>query len=85
VVHAEFEDGAVITSRWDGSDDVLEFESATPAVRVQLDPDRHWLLDRDYRDNASSPPAAVRVPIVKWISPWIMWLQDAMLTYTFPV
>lgn len=85
VVYAQFEDGAVITSRWDGRDDVFEFESATPAARVQLDPDRHWLLDRDYRDNASWSPAKVRLPIVKRIAPWIIWLQDAMLTYTFPV
>lgn len=84
-VLVEFGDHAQVRERWDGTVDAFEFESAAVATRVRLDPDRRSLLDADYANGEYRrvPPADVRV--VKWVSAWILWLQDAMLTSTFPL
>jgi hypothetical protein len=80
-----FSDGQSIETRWDGSRDRLAFESAAPAVAASLDPGRVLLLDRKPLNNALVPPRQTNVPVVKWLARWVMWLQDALLTQTFPV
>lgn len=84
-VRVSFADGKIIAARWDGRRNRLEFESATPAVAAHLDPDRVFLLDRNPLNNARVPPRETNVPVTKWMARWIVWLQDAMLTHTFPV
>ncbi|MBY0493523.1 MAG: hypothetical protein K2Y23_04860 [Cyanobacteria bacterium] len=83
-LRVSFADGKQIETAWQGRDRVA-FESAAPAVAVRLDPDRVWLLDRNPLNNARLEPKTTNVPIVKWAARWITWLQDAMLTRTFPV
>ncbi len=85
LVRVSFSDGQSIDARWDGRRDQLEFESAAPAIGAELDPDRVWLLDRNPLNNARVPPRETNVPVTKWMARWIVWLQDAMLTHTFPV
>ena len=85
LVRVSFSDGKSIDARWDGRRDQLEFESAAPAIGAELDPDRVWLLDRNPLNNARVPPRETNVPVTKWMARWIVWLQDAMLTQTFPV
>jgi hypothetical protein len=85
LVRVSFSDGKSIDARWDGRRDQLEFESAAPAIGAELDPERVWLLDRNPLNNARVPPRETNVPVVKWMARWIVWLQDAMLTHTFPV
>ena len=85
LVRVSFSDGQAIDARWDGRRDQLEFESAAPAIGAELDPHRVWLLDRNLLNNARVPRRDTNVPIVKWMARWIVWLQDAMLTHTFPV
>ena len=84
-VLVEFDDNTRLLERWDGAVDAFEFESAAAATRVRLDPDRHSLLDADFANGeyVRAPRAGVRV--TKWVSAWILWLQDAMLTSTFPL
>lgn len=84
-VLVEFEDHTQVLERWDGTVDAFEFESAAVATRVRLDPDRRSLLDADYAngEHLLAPRTAVRVS--KWVFAWILWLQDAMLTSTFPI
>jgi hypothetical protein len=84
LVRVSFSDGTSIDARWDGRRDQLEFESAAPAIGAELDPDRVWLLDRNPLNNSRVPPRDTNVPIAKWLARWIMWLQDAVLTQTFP-
>jgi hypothetical protein len=85
LLRVTFSDGQSIETRWDGSRDRLAFESAAPAVAARLDPDGVWLLDRNPLNNALVPPVRTNVPVVKWLARWVVWLQDAMLTRTFPV
>jgi hypothetical protein len=85
LVRVSFSDGKSIDARWDGRRDQLEFESAAPAIGAELDPDRVWLLDRNPLNNARVPPRETNVPVAKWMARWIVWLQDAILTRTFPV
>jgi hypothetical protein len=80
-----FDDQQSIDARWDGGRDRFEFESKARAIAVQLDPDRVWQLDRNPFNNARLPPAPTNVPVWKWMARWIIWLQDAVLTQTFPV
>ena len=84
LLRVTFTDGRAVDTRWQGRDRV-EFESTAPAVAVRLDPDRVWLLDRNPFNNARVEPRDTNVPIAKWVARWITWLQDAMLTRTFPV
>ena len=83
-LRVSFADGKRIDAGWQGSERVA-FESAAPAVAVRLDPDRVWLLDQNPLNNARVEPRPTNVPIVKWMARWIIWLQDAVLTQTFPV
>ena len=85
LLRVSFADGRWIETRWDGRRDRVEFESAAPAVEARLDPDRVWLLDHDPLNNARVEPRESNVPLTKWMARWIVWLQDAMLTQTFPV
>ena len=85
LLQVDFEDGTRIASPWNGTADVLTFESRAPAARVRLDPNRVWLLDTDYQDAEFTRAHETKVPVVKWVAWWMLWLQDAMLTHTFPV
>jgi hypothetical protein len=83
-LRVSFADGNEIETSWQGQDR-LAFESAAPAVAVRLDPGRVWLLDGNPFNNARVEPRPTNAPIAKWAARWMMWLQDAMLTQTFPV
>jgi hypothetical protein len=78
-----FADGQQITERWDGrqASRVFEFESPSPAVEAYLDPERKLLLDEDYLDNRRLAKPSHNIDVAKWTARWVMWLQNAMLTY----
>ncbi len=80
-----FADGRHVSTRWNGRDAsrTFEYQSAATAVGVRLDPDRVLLLDYDYLDDARVVEAATNVAIGKWIASWLVWLQDATLSYGF--
>lgn len=93
LLRVDFEDGSHAEAVWKGKDQTFDFESRSPAVRARLDADRVWLLDRDYannevttgiREQGSATPARSSISL-KWMVQWMLWLQDAMLTYTYPV
>lgn len=80
-----FADGTIATSLWNGTEEHVTFESAAPAIRAELDPDRVWLLDANYADNTFETNRSTNVPVVKWLARWVVWMQHAMLTYSFPI
>jgi hypothetical protein len=81
-----FADGQHIEMRFDGAGHgSFGFESPTPAVAAHLDPDHVFQLDRNLLNNARVPSRETNVPVTKWMARWIVWLQDAILTHTFPV
>ena len=78
-----FADGQQVAGRWDGRQPsrVFEFESASPAVEAFLDPNRTLLLDDNYLDNRRLMTPSHNIAVGKWTARWVMWLQNAMLTY----
>lgn len=78
-----YEDHQSVTARWDGraATRVFAFESPAPAATAVLDPERTLLLDATPLEHARSRAPRTNVPIAKWTARWVMWLQDAMLTY----
>jgi hypothetical protein len=80
-----FADGQVVSARWDGrsTTKAFTFEGPAPFAFARLDPDRVVLLDRNYLDNQYGVAHRADVPMVKWIARWLVWLQDASLSYGF--
>lgn len=83
-LRVDFESGSPLTTYWDGKEDEMTFESASAPSRAVLDPHRVWLLDHDYGNGEYIRARATNVPILKWVAHWTVWLQDAMLTFSFP-
>ena len=84
-VVTHFSDDTEERERWDG---VAEWTAFTyvhsePATRAFVDPEHVLLLDT-HRTNNSQPldPHASRAA-TKWMLTWMVWLQDALLTYGF--
>jgi hypothetical protein len=82
-VTAEFADGQQVDARWDGraASKDFEFESPVPPVAVHLDPKRIVLLDTNWLNNDRLVSSRTNVPIRKWVARWVVWLQDASLSY----
>jgi hypothetical protein len=78
-----FADGQQVTERWDGrqASRVFEFESGSPAVEACLDPNQVLLLDENYLDNRRMKTPSHNIAVAKWTARWVMWLQNAALTY----
>ena len=78
-----FENGQTASARWDGraATRAFEFRSSSRALTAQLDPDRTLVLDLDPDAHVRLLAPRTNVPLTKWTARWVMWLQDAMLTY----
>lgn len=79
-----FADGQSVSARWDGraASKTFAFDSAVPAQAIELDPSRVLLLDRNHLDNAWLARPRTGVPFAKWIAWWLIWVQDAAISYS---
>lgn len=82
-VRIEFDDRSEFSTYWDGGATEVAVESASSPVRVRIDPDRVWLLDHDFANGEYVRSRSTNIPVVKWLAQWVIWLQQAMLTYSF--
>jgi hypothetical protein len=84
-VQTRFADGHQITERWDGRDQRATFvyERPSRATIVLVDPHRVLLLDTVYTNNSRTLAPQRDGASRKWAAHWMVWLQDAMLTYAF--
>ena len=80
-----FEDGDRVTERWNGRDRWTRYtyDRETRAVSAQVDPDRVLLLDVNYTNNSRTLAPKARAAATKWSLKWMIWLQDALLTWAF--
>ena len=80
----EFADGQVAVATWHGRDagHVFVFEGPSEPIRISLDPDARNLLDDNLNDQSKRPGGRTNVALSKWMSRWIVWLQNAMLAYS---
>ena len=84
IVATTFSDGESVRDAWDGRDSarVFEYRSRSRAVSAEVDPDRVLLLDLNRGNNGvtlDSGPA--RTAATRWAARWMIWLEDALLTY----
>jgi hypothetical protein len=82
-VLVSFADGQQVRERWDGRDRwrLYRWDRPARALTAQIDPDRVLLVDVNYTNNTSAiQPAGARAAR-KWTATWVVWLQDALLTW----
>jgi hypothetical protein len=83
-VETTFAGGDSIRDFWDGRSQTQTFEyrSPTRAVSAEVDPDGVLLLDRNRRNNGIAlETEAARTAASRWSARWMIWLEDALLTY----
>jgi hypothetical protein len=80
-VRVSFADGQQASARWDGrqASKTLVFESQTPAVAAEVDPEGVLLLDENRLNNVRRLTSVSNVPTRRWVVRWMVWLEDAML------
>ncbi|MGE0446281.1 MAG: M1 family metallopeptidase [Vicinamibacterales bacterium] len=80
-----FRGGEQVTERWDGRGQraMWTYERPEQAVSVEVDPRRVLLLDVNYTNNSRTLEPRAGEAALKWAMKWMVWLQDAMVTYAF--
>lgn len=79
-----FADGESVRDMWDGTAARRSFEYRSPvrAVSAEVDPDRVLLLDVNRGNNGVTfDQGAARSAATRWSARWMIWLEDALLTY----
>lgn len=84
-VRVTFENGDTASAKWDGRDAsrTFRFQGPSRALSAHLDPDRVLVLDANYLNNRIAPATSTNAPIRKWMARWIVWMQNAVLSYGF--
>jgi len=80
-----FEDGRRVGERWDGRDRWRAYRYFTPtrAVSAIVDPGEVLRLDINRTNNSRTLQPAGPRAATKWTLPWLVWLQDRLLTFSF--
>ena len=78
-----FKSGEQVTERWDGRDrwKLFRYDRPTPVVSAAVDPKRTLLLDVRYTNNSRTLEPKGRQAATKWSLAWMLWLQDALLSW----
>lgn len=84
-VRVTFDNGEQVTEHWDGKERWHEYTYVKPsrAVAAQADPERTLLLDVDYTNNSRTLNPRAKDAAAKWSSKWMVWLEDALLSWGF--
>ena len=80
-----FRNGEKVRERWNGRDRWTSFtyEKAASADYAVIDPERVLLLDINRTNNSYTTKPANDAAARKWMLKWMVWLQDALVTYGF--
>ncbi len=79
-----FADGETVTEMLDGHSATQTFEYRSPsrAVSAEVDPGRVLLLDVNRRNNGVTLDGGLaRTAANRWSARWMIWFEDALLTY----
>jgi hypothetical protein len=84
-VQVTFANGEKVTEHWSGRDrwKAFTYDRPSRASSAAVDPDRVLLLDVDYTNNSKSIASLGRSAATKWSLKWMIWLQDALLSWAF--
>lgn len=79
-----FEDGSEVRDWSDGREveSELAYDSASRAVWTSVDPEAFLLIDEDRENNSRMLSAPFHPTGARLAMHWLLWLQDAMLSYT---
>jgi hypothetical protein len=82
-----FRNGERVKERWTGRDRWKAFTYERPVLAdyAVVDPARTLLLDINYTNNSYSTRPKADAAAEKWTLKWMVWLQDALLTYGFMI
>jgi aminopeptidase N len=82
-VAVNFRNGERVMEHWDGKDrwKLYVYERPAEALSAQVDPDRVLLLDVAYTNNSKTIKPRNREAATKWSLTWIVWLQNALLSW----
>jgi len=82
-VEVAFESGERVRERWDGRErwKLYTYDRPSKARTAVVDPDRILALDIVRTNNSRTLEPQARRAAGKWMLPWMVWLQDLMLTY----
>jgi hypothetical protein len=84
-VRVTFENGEQVIERWDGRPrwKLYSYSRANRALSAEVDPGRVLLLDVNYTNNSRTLKPRGPEAATKWSLKWMVWLQDALLTWGF--
>ena len=82
-VQITFEDGNTTTEHWDGAARWHEYVYTRQSKlrSAMVDPDRQLLLDVNRTNNSRTLTPRANAAARKWTFKWIVWLQDALVTW----
>jgi hypothetical protein len=82
-VQVTFDNGEQVTDHWDGIDRWHEFMYSLPqhARSAVVDPGHTLLLDTNFTNNSRTLEPRAREAATKWSMRWLVWLQDAVLSW----
>jgi hypothetical protein len=82
-VAVAFDNGERMTEEWSGRErwKLYTYVRSARAVSAQIDPRRVLLLDVNYTNNSRSLEPKGTAASAKWALKWMVWLQDALLTW----
>ncbi len=81
-----FADGERHLETWDGSDRWKRYTYRAgdrARCRRRSIPNRVLLLDVDYTNNSKTLEPRASAAATKWSLKWLVWLQDALLSWAF--
>jgi hypothetical protein len=80
-----FENGEQIIEKWDGRDrwKRYSYQRPTRARSAQVDPSRVLLLDVNYTNNSKTLAPQAGRAATRWSLKWLIWFEDALLSWAF--
>lgn len=84
-VDVVFKNGEKVREHWDGRDrwTAFAYQRDVPAAYAVVDPERVLLLDINRTNNSYTTTPVAGAAARKWMLTWMVWLQDALATYSF--
>jgi hypothetical protein len=79
-----FADRERAVERWDGRDTrkTFAYRSSSRAVSATIDPDRTLVLDVHMANNSRMIPPHNGTAATRWAARWMIWLENALLTFS---
>ena len=84
-VAVSFADGERVLRHWDGRDRWTQYtlRSKARAVSAEVDPEHVLLLDINVTNNSRAVAPEGGNAATRWSLKWLVWLQDALLSWAF--